>query len=408
MKIGILTYHSVYNFGANLQVYSTVGYLKNNGFEPVIINWVPEDLEERYNRTIPKVQIEAHKNFIEKNLPLTEICRTDNDLANVISKHNIKGIITGSDAVLQHVHFLSRIHLSKKGIILRKKPAVDVLFPNPFWGSFIPLLVEKIPVVIMSASSQNANFRLFRGRLRKRMSNSLKQFKSITARDEWTKNMIMYLTYNLIVPEITPDPVFAYNQNILEQYSKEDLARKFSLPEKYILISFRNRKCVNMEWLSSFQTMAENHNLSCIVLPMPDGIKFDHPIKNVIDIPLSPEEWYGIIKYSSGYIGENMHPVVVALHNSIPFYAFDSYGIVRFKYFVNEKSSKVYDILSKAGFPEKRIGILGRGYRPPQPGAVFKELIDFDLQKCESFSISQQKKYNAMMDNIISLIKVRG
>lgn len=408
MKIGILTYHAVYNFGANLQVYSTVGYLKNNGFEPVIINWVPEDLEERYNRTIPKVQIEAHKNFIQKNLPLTEICRTDNDLANVIPKHDIKGIIIGSDAVLQHVHFLSRIHLSKKGIILRKKPAVDVLFPNPFWGSFIPLLVEKIPVVIMSASSQNANFRLFRGRLRKRMSNSLKQFKSITVRDEWTKNMIRYLTYNLIVPEISPDPVFAYNQNIKDQYSKEDLARKFNLPEKYILISFRNRKCVNMAWLNAFQTMSEKNNLSCVVLPMPDGIKFDHPIKNIIDIPLSPEEWYGIIKYSSGYIGENMHPVVVALHNGIPFYAFDSYGIVRFKYFVNEKSSKVYDILSKAGFAEKRIGILGRGYRPPRPEEVFNELIDFDIQKCESFSISQQEKYNAMMDNIISLTKAGG
>ena len=43
MKIGILTYHSVYNFGANLQVLSTVGYLKNNGFEPIVINWIPED-----------------------------------------------------------------------------------------------------------------------------------------------------------------------------------------------------------------------------------------------------------------------------------------------------------------------------------------------------------------------------
>ena len=260
----------------------------------------------------------------------------------------------------------------------------------------------------MSASSQNANFRLFRGRLRKRMSNSLKQFKSITARDEWTKNMIRYLTYNLIVPEITPDPVFAYNQNIKDQYSKEDLARKFNLPEKYILISFRNRKCVNMAWLNAFQTMSEKNNLSCVVLPMPDGIKFDHPIKNIIDIPLSPEEWYGIIKYSSGYIGENMHPVVVALHNCIPFYAFDSYGIVRFKYFVNEKSSKVYDILSKAGFTEKRIGILGRGYKPPQTEEVLSHLINFDHLKCESFSRSQLKKYNIMMDNMLSSIKVRG
>jgi hypothetical protein len=120
MKIGILTYHSVYNFGANLQVYSTVGYLKNNGFEPIVINWVPVDLEERYNLTIPKIQIESHKKFIEKNLPCTEICRTDIDIVNVIIKYDIKGIIIGSDAVLQHQPFLSRLQMTKKDLFLIK------------------------------------------------------------------------------------------------------------------------------------------------------------------------------------------------------------------------------------------------------------------------------------------------
>lgn len=408
MKIGILTYHSVYNFGANLQVYSTIGYLKNYGFEPIVINWVPEDLEERYNRTIPKIQIEEHKRFIQRNLQCTEICRTDIDLVDVIINHDIKGIIIGSDAVLQHQTFWSRLYLTKKGPVLKKRPGKDVLFPNPFWGSFVPLMAEKIPVVIMSASSQNANFKLFRGKLRKQMNISLGQFKSITVRDRWTREMIKYLTNSFIIPDITPDPVFAYNQNIKEQWSKEDLIKKFNLPEKYILISFRNRKCVTKEWLNSFRLLAEENNLQCVVLPMPDGIKFDHAFNNVIELPIGPEEWYGLIKHSSGYIGENMHPIVVALHNCIPFYAFDSYGIVRLKYFVNKKSSKIYDILFQAGFTERSISILGRGYKPPLPEEVFSQLIDFDFSKCERFSMSQLESYNAMMENITSKIKVRG
>ncbi len=406
MKIGILTYHSVYNFGANLQVYSTVGYLKNNGYDPIVINWIPVDLEARYNLTVPKIQIESHKEFFEKNLPLTEICRNDTDIVKAIINNNIKGIIIGSDAVLQHTTFLSRLDLTKKGIVLRKKPGNDVLFPNPFWGSFIPLMEKKIPVVIMSASSQNANFKLFVGKLRKHMNMFLKHFKSITVRDEWTRKMIKYLTNNSIVPDITPDPVFAYNQNIKEQCSRDDLFKKFNLPEKYILISFRSRKCVTKEWLNSFRLLAEKSNLQCVVLPMPGGIKFDHPFNNVIELPISPEEWYGVIKYSSGYIGENMHPVVVALHNGVPFYAFDSYGIVRLKYFVNEKSSKVYDILSIAGFLENRIDILGRGYRQPATEEVFRQIINFDFSKCKSFSMTQLDRYNSMMKNIISLIKV--
>ena len=170
MKIGILTYHSVYNFGANLQVYSTVGYLKNHGFEPIVINWVPEDMEARYDRTIPPEQAISHKMFIKNFLPCTEICRTYTDIAQVIKKENINGIIVGSDAVLQHTPFLSRLFLTKKGIIFEKKPGSDVLFPNPFWGSFIPYLEKNIPVVIMSASSQNTNFKYIRGNFKKRMN----------------------------------------------------------------------------------------------------------------------------------------------------------------------------------------------------------------------------------------------
>ena len=39
MNIGILAYHSACNYGANLQVLSTVGYLKRNGHNPIVINY---------------------------------------------------------------------------------------------------------------------------------------------------------------------------------------------------------------------------------------------------------------------------------------------------------------------------------------------------------------------------------
>ena len=39
MRIGLLTYHWVANYGANLQALSTYCYLDNNGYNPIIINW---------------------------------------------------------------------------------------------------------------------------------------------------------------------------------------------------------------------------------------------------------------------------------------------------------------------------------------------------------------------------------
>ena len=40
MKIGILTFYRVQNFGANLQALSTYFYLKNHGHEPVMLEYV--------------------------------------------------------------------------------------------------------------------------------------------------------------------------------------------------------------------------------------------------------------------------------------------------------------------------------------------------------------------------------
>jgi hypothetical protein len=403
MKIGIITFHAANNFGANLQAYSTAGYLKNIGMEPIVINWLPHDIEASSNLTMLSLQAEAHKKFIRNNLPCSEICRTDEDIVKVIENENIEGIIIGSDAVFRQRPFLTRIQLKKKGIIFKKKPTIDWRFPNPFWGSFISLMKKKIPVVVMSASSQNTQFRYILGSYRLKMKSSLKQFQLITVRDEWTRKMVNYLTNGDIIPSITPDPVFAYNQNIKYQISKKEICTKFNLPDNYLLISFRTENVVSNEWLHSFQLLAEEKDLKCVALTMPDGLTFQHPFSASVEPPLSPEEWYGLIKYSSGYIGENMHPVVVALHNGVPFYSFDSYGIVRFKFFVNNKSSKIYDILSAAGFLENRINILGRSYKSPSPESVFHKIINFDQGRCKTFSAHQLDKYNNMMKNVMSI-----
>lgn len=402
MKIGILTYHSVYNFGANLQVYSTVEYLKNKGYDPLVINWVPEELEAGYNRSNPPEQAAAHNDFIRRNLPLTTLCRNDAEVVETIEENGIEAIIIGSDAVLQHHTFLSRVRVGKKGISIKEKRS-NAIFPNPYWGSFIPYLKKKIPVSVMSASSQNARYKQIRGKLRKKIGKALQQFKVITVRDDWTRKMVYYLTQGQINPNITPDPVFAYNQNIPNQLTKEEIQSKFNLPENYILLSFKNKGVVNEDWLKSFDNEAKRHQYDSILLTMPGGLIFDNPPIKTISPPLLPSEWYALIRYASGYVGENMHPVVVALHNIVPFFSFDNYGIIRLKYFVNDSSSKIYDLLSRAGFLSNRISTLGKGYHGISPKEVIDGILRFDKERCEHFSLLQLDRYNKMMEEIIGL-----
>jgi hypothetical protein len=159
MKIGILTYHAACNFGANLQVLSTVCFLKKSGHEPIVINWFTSELEDIYKKNTPPEQFNEHLNFQKKYLPLTERCYNEADIKAVIEKHRIEAIIVGSDSVVQHHPFLSRIVFPCRKIITLSKVTMDRMCPNPFWGSFYDDLETKIPIVMMSVSSQNSAFR---------------------------------------------------------------------------------------------------------------------------------------------------------------------------------------------------------------------------------------------------------
>lgn len=105
MKIGILTFANVPNFGANLQALSTISYLQNHGYNPILIKWEPEDFEARFTSIKTQKQPQEHFHFVEKYLPQTKICRNDDDICQVIKDEKIEGIIIGSDAVLQRSSF---------------------------------------------------------------------------------------------------------------------------------------------------------------------------------------------------------------------------------------------------------------------------------------------------------------
>ena len=96
MKIGILTYHWVYNYGANLQSYAVSEILKDRGNEVVVLNYIHLDLKDIYLSRIPQVQLEAHDNFVKNNLPITKLCTNEIELAEVCNSENLDGIIVGS------------------------------------------------------------------------------------------------------------------------------------------------------------------------------------------------------------------------------------------------------------------------------------------------------------------------
>ena len=121
--------------------------------------------------------------------------------------------------------------------------------------------------------------------------------------------MFKYITKAQVVPQITPDPVFAFNSNAYELIpSREQIIHKYNLPEKYVLFSFLNNHTVSDKWLADIETIFLSRGIHSVSLTFPQGMGHISPFQKRIDIPINPLDWYALIKYSNGYIGHNMNP----------------------------------------------------------------------------------------------------
>lgn len=396
MKIGILTFANVANFGANLQALSTVCYLRNLGHEAFVINWCPDDFNQKFQQ-FTTLQQRAHEVFFLNNICHTRVVKTDEEIANLLDEEEFNAVIVGSDAVLQHFSFLSRFHFPTRTIYRIDQITSDRIFPNAFWGSFIKYLKSDIKIAIMSGSSQNCKYKNISRSDRKQMADALKHFCYISVRDKWTWKMIQYVSNGNVCPQITPDPVFAFNQNCPQNVTKEEIVSKFNLPFNYVLFSFKKKENIDYDWLCRIKKLFKEKGFECVAFPMPDGIVFKHPFDYEVKPPLSPLDWYNLIRHSNGYIGENMHPVVVCLHNATPVFSFDAYGARRFSFFIDDFSSKVYDIMSVFNLSSNRVRV--KTYVSEE--YVVDKIVNFDKIACKKIADSRLALYNKMMKKIL-------
>lgn len=406
MKIGLLAYHAACNFGAFLQLLSTVEYIKKQGDEPIVINWIPKDFRKDYEKRSLSDVRSLYACLREKYYPMTELCETEKQVAMVIENENIEAVIIGSDAVTQHHPLRERIHFPCRRIIYIAHPTSDRMFPNCFWGSFNKYLKKTIPLAVISGSSQDSKYYFIKGLTKFKMKKSILDFRYVSVRDDWTQKMIEYITDGDVVPEVTPDPVFAFNNNAPHLVpSKEDVIKKFNIPNDYIILSFKGAKSVSQDWINELQMLANAKGLACVKLPYADAPAFGNIQYSVGDI-VTPLEWYALIKHSKGYIGNNMHPIVTSITNGVPFFSFDNYGIPMIDgKETNGESSKIYHILKQADLLDNRIYTCCKDYSPIEPKEVLNKIINFDVLKEKTFAYRYYKQYEKMMIDVYKSIK---
>ena len=393
MNIGVVTHCEAINFGANLQALSTAYYLLNNGHTPIFLNW-NEYVNETINHyKILAEQYDMHINFLrDHGFKITKPCSKNEDFIREIENNDIHLILVGSDAVLTVASFLDKILITKKGLKI-KRVSINYKFPNPFWIPYYNKLKD-VSVKFLSPSCQSTRWNLLKLSEKKEMKACLNNFTCINARDSYTARMM----HNLLKQDvaITPDPVFGFNQNVREILveEKQDFYSRMNIRRDYVCISFYG--IPNENWLLTLKKEINDRNMDMLVIPMPQGSNIEvYDIK--ISLPLNSLDWYKLIKYSNGYIGHNMHPIIVSIHNSVPFFSIDQHGknlVGRF-----DKSSKVYDLLSRTGLLEYRVSV--RDYKKLNPSIIMNRLENFDKRKCKEISDNLLEKYNNLMSSLI-------
>lgn len=411
MKIGILTYHNVPNFGAQLQAISMAGGLEKMGHEAIVLNYCPEDLEMMYSQRVRPAQMAVHNQVASRMMSLSKLCRTEEELVEEVKRLSLGGIIVGSDAVWKYIPKGKRFNMSvrrsasiigdrQRAVILGLKHfqkqvlSVEELEANPFWGAF----AQKcgIPAVALSVSCQSTPFKAMGWSERKRMRALLKGFRSITVRDSWTAEMVQKVGKFKEVG-ITPDPVFSFNDFCpLPLPERNALLKKYGLPDDYVLLSFRTSKLKDSYVKQLAQKLSEMGHAP-VALAMPEGLR-SYRLKHIIDLPLDPLEWYALIRYSAGYIGERMHPTVVCIHNGVPFYSFDEYG--------GKQMSKTSDLVNRCG-----LGGYIYSYKSkeklPTPETVAQALAEFDFRSCSEASRKLQAEFVGALSAAVSRLSAR-
>lgn len=408
MKIGVLTFLHVANFGANLQATSTYYYLKNQGHTPIFINYTSYQVEitnkisqlkkKLQNRSI-SIQTLEHEKFIKEQIKnQTRNVHTCSQVFEVIKEEGIEAVIIGSDAVAQHWPLFSTLKLGKHRPFWIEPLQQERRFPNPFWGVGFS---DKIPTAMMSVSSQNSKYPIFTKSVLKRIAKQIDTMTYVSVRDAWTKDMMLAAQPSSSI-EVTPDPVFALNYNLGDLIpSENDIRRKFELPEKYVLIGLRSQ-VYTYEELDKMNELLMSEGKECVAFNIDGVYAYKHPFKYEIKLPLNPLDWFGLIKYASAYIGSNMHPIVSSLTNGVPCFSIDNWGIVDFwGKKKTSKSSKVYDVLSQYGLTDYWCSI-ANGKCNTTVEKIIEKLHNFPTDKVKQISIKRVNVYKTMMERIIS------
>lgn len=326
MRIGILTFHRSFNYGAFMQCFSLVTRLKRTFPESTIevVDYSSKNALKGYEDEIQRANSDIAKKIISRNssfrqcqeaLPLSD-CRIVTDDVEYITHYlneNYDVLVVGSDAVWNWI---------SRG------------FPNVYF-----LKDYKGVKLSYAASAHGQIFQKMTEYQRAYLAESFSGFKYIGARDTTTENLVHYVDPNIFVYH-NCDPTMFLNLNDVP-CDMEVLKKKmilhgvdFSKP----LIGLMAGDCLGYE--------IKKHYGDAIQL-----VSLYEPNKyaDVYLYDLTPFEWAHVFSFFKVTVTHFFHGTMLSLVNNIPVIPIELSNS-----FSAQNKTKVNDLMSRLGLQEWR------------------------------------------------------
>lgn len=392
MRVGILTFHSSYNFGANLQVLALQSALQRHGVEATTINFREPAKMEVYKETVCGEQAAAHESFFDRYLDLSPLMRSAHEV-EAYCRDQLDLVMVGSDAVFRLVPKYEARRLAKKLLGFGGESAfyksTDAL--PPYWMDWKRSDGATPVKASVAASAMGTKFYLLRPGLYPKVYRAINGFDYISVRDDWTKWMIECLGLGRRAAHLCPDPVFSLNESFGIPAS-EDPVHDVS---RTILLSGR----FPAKWRQSFVEEAHAKGFSVSNLPNPEGL-LDFPEADfTISLPMSPLSWYLLLARAAAFVGGRFHALVGSVANGTPAISVDTPRKLSFGF---KKRNKIYDLWKRIGATH-RFFTLAEIVRTPVE-EVLDTLFDTnDLQSEMTYAEIASTRFEATIKEILAI-----
>ncbi len=111
MRVGVVTFHRVPNFGAVLQAWSMAYNLRELGADVEILDYRAPGNEAMFKRhgfkaLVPSIGAARQKRFVRKNVPLSKVLYSLKDVEDYVSRAGFDVLACGSDQIWKKDHRL--------------------------------------------------------------------------------------------------------------------------------------------------------------------------------------------------------------------------------------------------------------------------------------------------------------